>query len=282
MNLKTFIYQNAKILQANSESALLDLQVLTAHVLGKNRSWVLAHLDEELTPEQLVSLKKEANRLCEGVPLPYILGEWEFFGHRFFVSPDVLIPRPETELMVEKGLEWITKNPEARVILDVGTGSGCIAISIALAFPNHRVIATDKSFLALKVAQKNISLYQLENRVLLIQADLLPRFHGKIDLVCANLPYIPQDELFSLQVAKQEPLMALDGGEDGLRVYRKLLAQLRGKLNCKALILCECAPSQIHLLDDFAKWIFPGNKSIIYPDLGGQERLFALEVIEQR
>jgi len=98
VNLKKFFSQYAKILQANSESALLDLQVLTAHVLGKNRSWVLAHLDEEITPEQLASLRKEANLLCEGVPLPYILGEWEFFGHRFFVTPDVLIPRPETRV----------------------------------------------------------------------------------------------------------------------------------------------------------------------------------------
>ncbi len=158
-----------------------------------------------------------------------MLGHWEFFGLDFDITPDVLIPRPETELLVEKAIAWLQKFPAKRTIADIGTGSGAIAISIAVNIPNARILATDISSKALQVAQQNAIKHGVNGTIEFMECDLLPdqskivSRQSSINLLCANLPYIPTQTLRNLTIYKREPTLALDGGEDGLDLFRKLL-----------------------------------------------------------
>lgn len=282
MDLRAFIKKYSPDLESISENPNFDLQVLIAYRLGKSRSWVLAHLDEPLADEFINKLVFDVDRLIHGVPLPYILGRWEFYGHQFYVTPQVLIPRPETELMIEKVLEWIDTHPETQWIWDVGTGSGCIAISLALARPNLRIVATDISISALRVAQKNIELHHVNERVFLIQTDLLPALAHPADIICANLPYVSSQDLKSLEVAEKEPLIALDGGEDGLMIYRRLLEQLASRLAPPRLLLCEIDPHQTYGLEKVIERYFPFSHRQVFLDLSGLERLYTVEFSEKR
>ena len=137
-----------------SESPNLDAQVLLAHILQKPRSWVLAHPEVELNAEQDEALQIALTQLQQDIPLPYVIGHWEFFGLDFIVTPDVLIPRPETEELVEKALEWLRDKKDAHV-LDMGTGSGCIPISLARNAPDLSLVAVDRSSAALEIARQN-------------------------------------------------------------------------------------------------------------------------------
>ena len=202
----------AHLLQV-SETPGLDAQVILAHILGKPRSWVLAHPEFSLTPEQAVELERALARLEAGEPLPYVLGHWEFFGMDFSVNRQVLIPRPETELMVEQALTWLRRHPARRAALDVGTGNGCIALSLAIKIPDLHVLASDISPGALEQAQSNLHRYALQGRVQFILADLFPEVGGSFDLICANLPYIPSAELArlkGLEVAFPSPRLCTD------------------------------------------------------------------------
>ena len=138
-----------------SDTPQLDAQVLLAHIIQKPRVWLIAHPEFTLTTEQHHQLNESLKHVEHGESFPYILGHWEFFGLEFDITKDVLIPRPETELLVEKAIAWLQGSPERRTIADIGTGSGVIAISIAMRVPNTRILATDISLAALKVAQHN-------------------------------------------------------------------------------------------------------------------------------
>src|SRR5512143_2162838 len=153
--LQQVLEATAARLSTVSESPQLDAQVLLAYVLDKPRTWVLAHPDSAPEPEAALKLEPMLRRLEQGEPLPYVLGHQEFFGLDFELTPDVLIPRPETELLVEKALAWLEAAPERRTVADVGTGSGCIAVSLATRLPDLHVLATDISMAALRVARRN-------------------------------------------------------------------------------------------------------------------------------
>lgn len=228
----------------------LDAQILLAHVIGRPRTWLLAHLDAPLTPSQLDSANKAFSRLEAGEPLPYILGHWEFFGMEFNISPDVLIPRPETELLVEKAIKWLTASPERRTVADVGTGSGIIATSIAMHVPNVRILATDISYAALKIAKHNAEKFHVHHRIDFLECDILPQHidplptESHFDLICANLPYIPTETLNGLPIFGREPTLALDGGADGLDIYRRLLDIAPAWLAPHGMILLEIEATQ--------------------------------------
>jgi release factor glutamine methyltransferase len=160
-------------LAPRSESAQLDAQVLLAHVLGRERSWLLAHAQEQMAHELEPKWEAALARLERGEPLPYVLGEWEFYGIKFHVTPDVLIPRPETELLVETALEWLRAHPGRRRAADVGTGCGCIAVALAANVADLQIEASDISPAALEIARQNIERYGLQDRVHLHQSDLL-------------------------------------------------------------------------------------------------------------
>ena len=164
-------------------------------------------------------------RLESGQPLPYVLGAWEFYGLTFELTPDVLIPRPETELLVEQALEWLADRPAPLLAADVGTGSGCIAISLAVHAPQLRLLASDLSWPALQVARSNLARHRVEGQISLLQCDLLPPLSLPFDLLVANLPYIPSPVLPGLKLSLSEPPLALDGGLDGLDFIRRSAAR---------------------------------------------------------
>jgi len=265
-------------LAPHSETPALDAQTLSAHILGKSRAWLLAHPEYLLTPEEEARLEEAAARLQEGVPLPYVLGRWEFYGLTFTLTPDVLIPRPETELLVEQALAWLRRHPRRRLTVDVGTGSGCIAITLAKHIADLQVLATDLSSAALTVARANSCIHGVEQRIRFLQADLLqPLGEARFDLICANPPYIPSATLRRLAVYGREPTLALDGGEDGLRIIRPLLAQARRHLDPGGLLLIEIEATLGEAAHALAHQLFPHAEIKLRRDLAGHNRLLSIQ-----
>ncbi|HEY3311430.1 MAG TPA: peptide chain release factor N(5)-glutamine methyltransferase [Anaerolineales bacterium] len=262
------------------ESALLDAQLLLAHVSRRERAWWLSHPEAALTPEQEAELERAVHELQNGTPLAYVLGHWGFFGLDFIVTPDVLIPRPETELLVETALAFIREHPrEGYAILDIGTGSGIIPVSLALHVPRAALAAVDISPAALEVARRNATLNGVAERIEFIQADLLPEVlpAARFDLVCANLPYIPTKTFRHLEIYGKEPTLALDGGEDGLDHIRSLLEKLASRKVDFDLLLLEIEQGQGAELREMAQASFPLATVRIQRDLAGFDRLAVIE-----
>lgn len=257
--------------------AALETQVLLAHVLQRPRAWVLSHPEAALLPEQIAMLTNLLERLGVGEPLPYLIGHWEFFGLDFEVSPAVLIPRPETELLVEQALKWLSLRGGRARCADVGAGSGCIAVSLAKNQPGLRILATDISRAALSVAQRNASRHAVARQITFLQSSLLSAAAGPFDLVCANLPYIPRQALAGLAVADYEPLSALDGGADGLEAIRALLEDARRWLAPGGLMLLEMQYDQGPALSTLARVSIPDAHVGVLPDLSGLPRLVRIE-----
>jgi release factor glutamine methyltransferase len=276
-SLQDWIKTNKERLAATSESPVLDVQVLLASVLGVNRSRVISHSEEYLNPAQIAELEICLQRLEHGEPLPYVLGEWEFFGLKFSLTPAVLIPRPETELLVETALDWLAEHPQRRFGVDVGTGSACIAASLAVNCAELRMLASDVSKEALLVAHQNILRHKLENRITVIQADLIPPADQPFDLICANLPYIPSQELNQLKVSHWEPSLALDGGLDGLDKINRLLDTAPRRLAPGGLLLCEIEARQGQAVLAAGQKYFPYAEIRLLTDLAGKDRLLAIQ-----
>lgn len=266
---------------------------MLAHVLGKPRSWVLAHPEATLTEKQSQVWEESLRLLERGIPLPYILGHWEFFGLDFIVTPAVLIPRPETELLVEQAIAGCgmriaeslppaIHNPNSEIAwaADVGTGSGCIAISLAVLLPNLQVIATDISLPALQVARRNAHKHSVAERIHFVQTDLISPFlshaSAPFHLICANLPYIPTRTLRALPVFGREPTLALDGGVDGLDCIRRILDDARRCLAPDGLLLLEIEESQGEAARRLAGEAFPEREVGVLPDLAGRDRLLVV------
>jgi release factor glutamine methyltransferase len=275
--------ERARLALQSCESGPLEAQVLLAHLLNRPRSWILAHPEAPLPlllSNQYVSL---ILRLVRGEPLAYLTGRQEFFSLPFEVTPDVLIPRPETELMVETALRWLTSRRErtirsARPLLavDLGTGSGCIAASLAVHDAELRVIATDVSARALAVAARNFANLGVSDRVHLLQADLLSPLRGRIDLICADLPYCPAAPLLQLPVIRHEPRLALDGGADGLRLVGRALEQSATRMAGNGLALFEIDAAHSATARDLAHKLFPQAVVSVEKDLAGLDRLLVI------
>lgn len=266
----------------------LDAQVLLAHVTGHTRTWLTAHPDSHLSDLQRASVREAVSKLTAGTPLPYILGHWEFFSIDFKVTPDVLIPRPETELLVEHALLWLRSRPvtlnSSLRAADIGTGSGCIAVSLAKNMHDLRVLATDLSMPALRVAKHNAHHHGVLSRVDFVQCDLLPPHHDPLptethfDVICANLPYIPTQTLAGLPIFGREPTLALDGGQDGLDAIRKLLKIAPEWLAPDGLILLEIEAGQGMAAVSLAYDMFDKATINLRRDLSGKERLVAIKL----
>ncbi len=263
-----------------SDTPFLDASVLLANTLGKSRAWVLAHPEVPIPQEQQRPLEDAILRLEGGEPLPYVIGHWEFFGLDFQLNHATLIPRPETELLVEKALEWLHKQAGKRRVVDVGTGSGCIAVTLAYHIPDLKVIATDISGSALQAARANAGLHGVSERVLFIQSNLIDGIQGSFDLICANLPYIPTHIMRNLRVYEKEPELALDGGADGLELIRSLLSVASQRLNEAGSLLLEIEMNQAKAVSSLAKKLFPLKNVRVYQDLAGKDRLLAIDAID--
>jgi release factor glutamine methyltransferase len=259
-----------------SETPKLDAQVLLSHVLRASRTWVLAHPEARLSLQEEERLEALSAQAARGTPLPYVIGHWEFYGMDFLLTPDTLIPRPETELLVEQALAWIQGHPHMRWAVDVGTGSGCIAISLAVKVPDLMILATDVSLKALKVAWENARRHQVASRVHVVQMDLLSAAEATFDLVCANLPYLPSQRLQGLGVYGKEPKLALDGGPAGLDLIQKLLHTGSQHLSQQGLMLLEIDATQAHAVKRLVGEAFPNGNLRVIPDLAGWDRLVAI------
>lgn len=225
------------------ESPRLNAEHLLAHALGKKRRMDLyLEFDRPLGEAERAPLRDFVKRRSEGVPLQHLLGTVDFLGQEFLCDGRGLIPRPETEELVELVLKMA---PDARTFLDVGTGSGVIALSLALARPAAEVVACDVSPKALDLASENRARHGLENRVRLLESDLLHGVEGVFDVVVANLPYIPAGEIASLPgEVRHDPVSALDGGEDGLRLIERLLDGVPDRLKSPGLLALEIGYDQ--------------------------------------
>lgn len=260
---------------AGVDSPVLDAEVLLCTVLGCERAGLWANPARLLTPLQAREFFDLVEQRRRRVPVAYLTGRKEFMGLEFSVKPAVLIPRPETELLVETALELLKEHPSP-VVVDVGTGSGAIAVSIAFYHPGAHVIATDVSTEALSVAAENARRHGLEARITFLAGDLAEALPGdlaeRVDLMAANLPYIPTGEMAGLPPeVRKEPAIALDGGTDGLDLYRRLVPAAAFYLARGGSLLIEIGPGQGQkALDLFAA---PGWEATLRLDLAGRERI---------
>lgn len=260
------------------EEPISSLYRLVGFILDKPSHFCFSHPEQSLEHDQISLLEALFTRLLDGTPLPYLIGAQEFFGREFFITPKVLIPRPETELLVSLAIDWLLRHPGKRVGLDVGSGSGCIAISICIHTPQAVFIATDKSYEALSVAFKNVQKYELQKRIDLIQMDLTAGLARKFDLVCANLPYIPKERLPKLKVQKHEPVMALDGGRDGLELIKNLLKHVGNIISPKGVIFLEIDYLQSSAIKQLVQNYLPSSSIRIENDLAGKPRVAVINI----
>lgn len=266
-----------KRLDKNSDSPALDAQQVLARVMDRPCSWIRAHPEVRLSPRRARALETLAVRLESGEPLPYVLGRWEFFGLDFELTPDVLIPRPETELLVERAIAWLKAHPDRRHAADVGTGSGCIGIALAANMPDLEVMATDISPAAVTLARRNAVKNGVEQRMEFQICDLFPpevEFH----LIVANLPYIPTKTLQNLSIFGREPSVALDGGADGLQFIRGLLTVAPDRLIPGGLLLMEIEASEGAAALSLAYDGFAEAEIHLHKDLAGRDRILEVQV----
>ena len=227
----------------------LSSDLLLGFVAGRDRIYVLSHSEDALPEESWHRFRSLVLRHAKGEPLQYLTGEREFYGLAFQVTPSVLIPRPETEILVEAALQIIRKNFNSNVrFVDVGTGSGCIAVSIAHEIPLSGGWATDISGQALEIASSNAMRHKVSERIQCVRADLLDCFPRKpaFDLILSNPPYVTLQECDTLpsSVKDYEPNLALFGGPDGLEFYRRLIPEALPRLNHGGYLLFEAGAGQ--------------------------------------
>lgn len=234
---------------------------------------------DPLDAAQQARIARLVNRRAQGEPLAYITGHREFYGLDFVVNPAVLIPRQETELLVDKALEWAAawaasrQGNAAPLIADVGTGSGAIAVALACNLPRARALAIDASAAALAVADRNRRRHGVADRVALLQGDLLTALKPGVDAIVSNPPYIASDLLPGLPPdVRREPALALDGGHDGLRLTRRLIAQAARRLNRGGALLIEIAPEQAAAALGLAQAAFPRATTWVAADAAGRAR----------
>ncbi len=265
--------------QAGIPEARLEAEVLVMNVMRMPRQSIFAEQETEVSAQQQEALDSLLVRRFRREPLAYILGMREFYGINVFLTPSVLIPRPETEGLVEHALFMSLMGMESRelTIADVGTGSGAIAINLAIHLPAARIFAVDVSDEVLDVAAYNIRSHGVEDRVTLGIGDLLDAVPEPVDLIVANLPYIPSNRIPTLQPEVQhEPVVALDGGSDGLDLIRRLLIQAEDKLRPNGIILLEMDPEQIPIVQTLVKHHFPRGSTSVETDLAGMDRILTI------
>ena len=276
MTLKQALSQTRGILAANNiEDTPLESELLLRHTLKINRVQLYLDLSRELSPKQEKIFWHLIKRRLNGEPTAYITGHREFYGLDFYVNPGVLIPRPESELLVEKAINLAYQRPIS-TIAEIGTGCGAIAISLALNLPEAKIYATDISAPALKVALFNCQKHGVANRICLLQGNMLDPLPEPVDLIVANLPYVKESELSETGAASFEPMVALNGGAAGLEKIRQLCQQSGSKLRSQGCLLLEIGQGQGKAVTTLLRSLFPSVAVEVTPDLSGIERVVSL------
>jgi len=253
-----------------SDSARLDAEVLLAHALGLRRLDLYMKFDRPLSEPELTRYRDLVAKRAKGEPVAYLVGHKEFMGLDFVVTPAVLVPNPDTEVLVQRAVELAREAARPLRVADVGTGTGCIAIAIAHYAPNVDVVASDITTEALEVARRNVEMHGLGDRVQLICGDLMGPFVGSFDLVCANLPYVAEGSRLAPEVVAQ-PARALYADVNGSALVTRLLDDSPAHLSAGGRVLAELDPSIVSMTVDAAIRNFAGHR--IHRDLGGHERV---------
>ncbi|HEY3128409.1 MAG TPA: peptide chain release factor N(5)-glutamine methyltransferase [Acidobacteriota bacterium] len=276
--------------QAGRESPERDSRLLLSEASGRDLSFLLAHPEFEIKPEDLNRFELWIRQRAEGKPIAYLTGHQEFYGRDFVVSPAVLIPRPETEMLIEQALRILAPArqeerrgasranldtsllPSPIWIADVGTGSGCIAVTLALEIPWARILATDISAAALAVARKNARIHRVSHRVQFHHADLLPSGAARLDVIVSNPPYVArEDPSLAAEVRDHEPQEALFAGKNGLETYARLVPEALCRLKAGGWLILELgyhSEEKVRSLFDPSQW-----RSVeTFPDLQGIPR----------
>ena len=278
MTWQEALVRASEILKQNRiEDATLESELLLRHTLKIDRVRLYVESERELTSEQETTFWQLVDRRLKGEPTAYITGHREFYGLDFDVSPAVLIPRPETELLVEKALA-LAKSRPAATVADIGTGCGAIAIALVKHIPEVRIYATDISTEALRVARNNAEKHGVTGRITFLQGNLLEPLPEPVDLIIANLPYVRRSDIPQKGPLSFEPRAALDGGEAGLDTIRELCRQVSGKLRPNGCLLLEIGQGQVKAVSDLLKSRFPAATIEVAPDLAGIERVVALSL----
>ena len=253
-----------------SDSSRLDAEVLLAHTLNLRRLDLYLKFDRPLTEPELSAYRALVARRGKGEPVAYLVGHKEFMGLDFEVTPVVLVPNPDTEVLVQRAVAIARDSAQPLRVADVGTGSGCIAVSIAHYAPNTEVWATDISAEALAIAARNVARHALTERVHVMHADLLSGVDGRFDLVCANLPYVAAGTKLPAEVSAQ-PATALYAEERGAAMVRRLLSEAPVHLSVAGRVLAEIDPAIAGEVGEMAAQRFAGQQ--IHRDLGGHARV---------
>jgi release factor glutamine methyltransferase len=274
---------NQTLLTTRIDDASVEAELLLGHILKMPRTQLYTEPERVLTSAETRHLWRLVQRRLDHEPTAYILGHCEFYGIDFCIDPHTFIPRPETELLVEKAVELAHRiaYPGKRItIADVGTGCGAIAISLALALPRAKIYATDISASALRVAGMNCQRHGVNSQVEILQGNLLEPLPQPVDMIVANLPYIKDCEFKDLspEIINFEPTIALSGGEDGLDKIQQMLEQMPGKLSthrggCSACFLLEIGQGQGEMATSLIKSYSPQASIELISDLGGIERV---------
>lgn len=248
------------------------------YVINQNRAFLHAHPQKQITNNQLSNYKKIIKQRTKGQPIAYLTGQQEFYGLVFLTKPGVLIPRPESEQLIDLALELIPINSRW-TIADIGTGSGCLAITLATLRPNCTFLAIDKSTKALTIAKLNLRKHRLFRKIKVIPGNLLaPLLNETLSMIIANLPYGTPIEIANEPTIKYEPRMAISGGPDGLNPYRVFLKQLKQRTDYPIVIL-EIDPRRKAKLGQLIKTLQPGYRVTWKKDLNGRWRFAILQPI---
>jgi release factor glutamine methyltransferase len=264
--------------RAGIADASVEAELVLGHVLGMSRTQLYTEPERSLTSVEAEHLCHLVRRRLDHEPAAYILGHCEFYGIDFHIDYHTFIPRPETELLVEKTVELaqrISYGGEQITIADIGTGCGAIAVSLALALPQAKIYATDVSASALQVAEVNCRRHGVNNQVQLSPGNLLEPLPQPVDMIVANLPYIKDCEFKDLspEIINFEPTIALAGGKDGLDKIQKMLEQMPGKLSYGACFLLEIGQGQGEMVTSLIKSYFPQASVELISDLSSIERV---------
>lgn len=269
-----------RLKEVEIDTASLDTQVILAHVLGVDRAWLFAHHEVALTPQQAERFTDLIARRVRQEPVAYLVGRREFYGLDLLVDRRVLIPRPETELLVDEVLTEIDLHPNPQVrIADVGTGSGAIALAIVANNERARVYAIDISRGALAVARTNARRFDGRRQVTLLRGDLLDPLPEKVDVIVANLPYISSTDYQRLDstVRDFEPRLALESGDDGLDAISRLLRRAPNQMNADGKLYLEIGHGQASAVRQLASNLLPQARNIaIHHDYAQRERMVAI------
>jgi release factor glutamine methyltransferase len=259
-------------LAATSSTPRLDAELLLAHVLGWTRTRILSERNATLTAHQHAQFTALVERRSTGEPVAYLVGSKAFYGLELSVDRRVLVPRPETELLVEATLQRAQQRNGQLQIADIGTGSGAIAVALAWHLPHAQIYASDLSADALAVAAQNVQRHHLHERISLFHGDLLMPLPTAVDIIVSNPPYTILSEI-EPNVRQHEPWLALEGGPDGAAIYRRLLAQAPAYLRPHGAILLEIGAWQGELVAALVQSAFPAYRVQVIKDLAGYDRM---------